>query len=636
MICVAPPSDQRELGGGLQNHPTPSSKTRLAVPPFVRCISVNTYEDFKDLPTDTIREKIRINLGIWLAGAAVVLALIVLAVEYGFARRVWGPGNLHFLEITACLLYWAGKLYSWIVPRRREFHWSGILPDIGFLLILLLGLWLGPVLGESKFSSGTIRMTIFHIYLFTIASLHVGRFVVAAAAVGQTPTRVLLISFLMIIFTGAALLMLPAAHRGEGLHFTDAVFTATSATCVTGLVVQDTGGDFTRLGQSIILVLMQIGGLGIMIFGSLFALLLGSQLTLKETVAMRDIMQEQSPGRVGRIVVFICIFAFVLEAIGAIGLYGMWQTDSQRGGQLFKSMFHAVSAFCNAGFALQADNLESYRACARVYLILAPLILLGGLGFPVLENLWNLLLNSRRKRKARSSGDSKTIRLSLHSKIVLSTSLGLLLLGGVMLLGLELFRPDGKSEGLTGFACLDAMFNSITARTAGFDTVCTKNLSAASKLVLIFLMSVGGSPSSTAGGIKTVTLAVMILAIIATIKRRRDVQIFRRTIPVMIIRRASTLMLLYGLLLWLLTLMLTITEHSLGVDMLDLLFEVASALGTVGLSTGVTEHLTLAGKWVIIIAMFVGRLGPLSLLAALTFNARPVHYEYPAEPLVVG
>jgi trk system potassium uptake protein TrkH len=351
---------------------------------------------------------------------------------------------------------------------------------------------------------------------------------------------------------------------------------------------------------------------------------------------MRDIMHEQSPGRIGRIVVFICIFTFALEALGAIGLYGMWQTNPQRGGQIYKSIFHAVSAFCNAGFSLQADSLESYRAYARVYLILAPLIIIGGLGFPVLENLWNLVLNYRQKRKFQSSVEAKSARLSLHSKIVLSTTLGLLLLGWGMLLVLEWIRPDGKSAGFTGIACLDALFNSITARTAGFDTVCTKDLSAPSKLVLIFLMSVGGSPSSTAGGIKTVTLAVMILAIIATIKRRREVQIFHRTIPVMIVRRAATMILLYGLLLWLLTLMLTITEHSLGVDMLNLLFEVASALGTVGLSTGVTGHLTLAGKWVIIFAMFVGRLGPLSLLAALTFNARPVQYEYPAEPLVVG
>lgn len=468
-----------------------------------------------------------------------------------------------------------------------------------------------------------------------VVLLVVARFSIAAA--GRSPTRALLISFTVIILTGTFLLMLPAAHRGPGLSVTDAVFTATSATCVTGLIVQDTGGDFTRLGQTVILIMIQAGGLGIMIFGALFALMLGSRLSLRDSVAMREIMQEQTPGRVGRIVVFICIFTFVLELLGFFGLYGMWSTDVQRGGQLYKSLFHSISAFCNAGFSLQTDSLEAYRFSGRVYLIICPLIIMGGLGFPVLENLWKIFL--RRLIKRRNPGPDATssrVRLSLHSKLVLTTSLSLLLIGWLLLMFLELTRPDGNTEAVAWMNPLNALFNSVTARTAGFNTVNINSISAGSKLVLIFLMSIGGSPSSTAGGIKTVTLAVMVLAVYATIKRRPQVQIFQRTIPVMIIRRAATLILLYGLLLWLLTLLLTITEHSLGADMLDLLFEVASALGTVGLSTGVTQHLTIAGKWVIIAAMFVGRLGPLSLLAALTFNARPARYEYPHEPLIVG
>ncbi|KPK76520.1 MAG: hypothetical protein AMJ79_06435 [Phycisphaerae bacterium SM23_30] len=464
-----------------------------------------------------------------------------------------------------------------------------------------------------------------------------GRLSITAAAAGRAPTRVLLLSFASIIVTGTILLMLPAAHQQRGLSFTDAAFTATSATCVTGLVVQDTGGDFTRLGQTIILALMQVGGLGIMIFGSLFAILLGSPLSLRESVAMRDIMNEQGPGRIGQVVLFICLFTLVLEALGAAGLYGMWQVDALRGGQLFKSVFHSVSGFCNAGFSLQADSLEGYRNCYRVYAVICPLIILGGLGFPVLENVW-LIARGRWRHGRRGSGGpvGTPARLTLHSKIVLATTAALLVLGWISLWTLELTRPDGRGAGLTWGAGLDTLFNSITARTAGFNTVEIGGRSAGAKLVLIFLMSVGGSPSSTAGGVKTVTLAVMVLAVYATIKRQEQVRVFRRAIPMMIVRRAATMILLYGLLLWLMALLLTITEHSLGHDLLDLLFEAASALGTVGLSTGITGHLTSAGKWVIIIAMFVGRLGPLSLLAALTFNARPIRYEYPQEPLVVG
>ncbi|MBN1845877.1 MAG: hypothetical protein JW810_09355 [Sedimentisphaerales bacterium] len=590
------------------------------------------------MPLSLWQEKTRALIGTALWTGGVVLGLGTLALEYGFTRRTETSAVICCLAVSAAALLWAGKLAGWLWVRR-DFHWTQAILD-GFLLLgLAAALILVPLIAPAGLSGGRLRWACFHLYLLTICLLQVGRFTVRAAAAGRTPTQVLLISFALIICTGAILLMLPAAYRGQDLSFTDAVFTATSATCVTGLTVQDTGGAFTRLGQMIILALIQVGGLGIMIYGSLFALLLGSRLTLKETVAMRDIMNEQSPGRVGRMVVFICLLTFLVEAIGVAGLYGMWQTDSQRGGQIFKSVFHAVSAFCNAGFSLQADSLESYRFAVPVYLVIVPLIILGGLGFPVLENLWHLLLARRRRRRSPAGSGAAVptaVRLSLHSKVVLATSLILLLSGWIGLWVLDLTRPDQKGAGFNVMAIVDGWFNSVTARTAGFNTVSIAERSAAGKLVLIFLMSVGGSPSSTAGGIKTVTLAVMVLAMYATIKRRRQVQVFHRTIPVMVVRRAATMILLYGLLLWLLTLLLTITEHSLGADLMDLLFEVASALGTVGLSTGVTGHLTLAGKWVIIGAMFVGRLGPLSLLAALTFNARPVRYEYPAEPLVVG
>jgi len=442
--------------------------------------------------------------------------------------------------------------------------------------------------------------------------------------------------------------MLPAAHRGSRLGFTDAVFTATSATCVTGLIVRDTGDGFTRLGQTVILTMIQMGGLGIMIFGALFALLLGSPLSLRESVAMRDIMNEQTPGRIGRIVVFICLITFALEALGAVGLYGTWSSSTPnaettavlRGGALYKSVFHSISAFCNAGFSLQADSLMSCRGCWQIYLILCPLIILGGLGFPVLHNLWVIVRQRLLRRRYRFDTDKgsafASARLTLHSKIVLTTTAALLLFGFVLFLVLEGVRSEPNPHSITGIALLDSLFNSITARTAGFNTVAIDKLGAGSKLTLIFLMYVGGSPSSTAGGIKTVSFAVMVLAIFATMRRRREVLAFHRTIPMMVVRRVATLIMLYGLLLWVLTLLMTITENSSDQDMLNLFFEVASALGTVGLSTGVTGQLTLAGKWVIIIAMLIGRLGPLSLLAALTFNIKPIRYEYPREPLVVG
>jgi len=587
-----------------------------------------------------------LTLSRWVSVPAAVIAVGVLGAEFGFTEPPVSKGCLHLVQIIAAVLLWWNKIYFWTVVQRREFTWYKPVLDIILFLLLVFALIFLPDLVKDRVPAATLRWGAFQLYLLLLVLFYLGRLSIAAAASGRAPTRALLISFAAIIFIGSILLMLPAAHHGSRLCFTDAVFTATSATCVTGLIVRDTGSGFTRLGQTIILVMIQMGGLGIMIFGALFALLLGSPLSLRESVAMRDIMNEQTPGRIGRVVVFICLITLALEALGAVGLYGTWDsapdaqtTTALRGGALYKSVFHSISAFCNAGFSLQTDSLMPYRGCRQIYLVLCPLIILGGLGFPVLHNLWTIA--RQRLSRQRNDGTEKdsafaSARLTLHSKIVLTTTAALLLFGFILFLVLEVARSGPNRHQTTGLILLDSLFNSITARTAGFNTVAIDELGAGSKLVLIFLMYVGGSPSSTAGGIKTVSFAVMVLAIYATMCRRREVLVFHRTIPMMVVRRVATLIMLYGLLLWVLTLLMTITENSSDQDILDLFFEVTSALGTVGLSTGVTGQLTLAGKWVIIIAMLIGRLGPLSLLAALTFNIRPIRYEYPREPLVVG
>lgn len=584
-------------------------------------------------PSQQIRKNTRRHFyNEWLGGLAVLLALAALVLEYGFHHPLLSPAVLLTGQILAALFFWVYRFNLWLVIERREFSWRRPLLDAVLLSLLFSAFLFLPKLLTSH-CSAVLHRAAFQIYLFLLAAIRIGRFSVVAASSGRAPTLVLLISFAAIILTGAILLMLPAAHHEGRLGFTDAVFTATSATCVTGLIVRDTGTDFTLSGQLIILGMIQIGGLGIMIFGTLFAILLGSRLSLRESIAMRDILNEQAPGRIGRLVVFICGVTFIFEALGTVALLHLWDDN-----HLFNSVFHAVSAFCNAGFALQSDSLISYRTAWRVYAVFCPLILIGGLGFPVLHNLGCMIwtrLRFQLDHRRRGFSTIKQDRLNLHSKIALLTSLLLLLFGLVLFALLEYTRPDTPAD--YHYAWFrDSLFNTITARTAGFNTVDISRMSAAAKLVFIFLMSIGGSPSSTAGGLKTVTFAVMVLAVYATIRRRPEVHAFRRAIPTMIIRRVATLILLYGLLLWLITLLLTITEHSQGADLLDLMFEAASALGTVGLSTGVTAQLGAAGKWVIIAAMFIGRLGPLSLLAALTFNTRTARYDYPHEPLIVG
>ncbi len=573
------------------------------------------------------------RLLITLNGCAIALAIICLIGEYGFRTIAFQNWFLHILQVTAVIVLLITRFYFWFTGK--ESHWKNLLPDIILLAIQVLALAILPPLLHAVAPPSRIFWSTFHVFLLAMVVLRVARSTVAVAS-GRSPTRVLFGSFSFVIFTGAILLMLPAAHRGDHISFTDAVFTATSATCVTGLTVIDPANDFTHLGQTIILFLIQIGGLGIMIFGTLFAIVLGNPLTLRESIAMKDIMNEQTPGRISGLVVFICFSTFLIELLGFCGLLGMWHQPLPVSDRVFKSMFHAISAFCNAGLALQPDNLMSYRSSFQVYTVICPLIILGGLGFPVLFNLFGVIAS--RLKKIFRAGRSRrlpAISLTLHSKLVLITSAILILTGWLLLTLLELTRPGGSQASFFA-ASRDSFFNSVTSRTCGFNTIDIGQLSAGAKMLVILLMYIGGSPSSTAGGIKTITFAIMILAIYSTIRRREQVHVFHRTIPVTVVRKAATLMSLYGLLIWFIALLLTITEKSLGADLLDLLFEATSALGTVGLSTGITAHLTCAGKWIIIIAMLIGRLGPLSLLAALTFNYRNIRYDYPSEPLVVG
>ncbi|OQA02363.1 MAG: Ktr system potassium uptake protein B [Planctomycetes bacterium ADurb.Bin412] len=573
------------------------------------------------------------RLLIALNGSMMLLALLCLIEEYGFKTLPLHNWVLHLLQMISVIVLLITRYYLWSISKERR--WKHLLPDIILLVVQILALLFLPQMLREVAPPSRIFWSLFHVFLLAMVVLRVARYTVTVAS-GRSPTRVLFGSFTFVIFTGAILLMLPAAHRGETISFTDAVFTATSATCVTGLTVLDTAGGFTHLGQTIILFLIQIGGLGIMIFGTLFAFVLGNPLTLRESVAMKDILNEQAPGRITRLVVFICFSTFLIELLGFCGLLDMWDSPLPLADRIYKSMFHAISAFCNAGFALQPDSLIPYRSSFQVYTVICPLVVLGGLGFPVLFNLFDVM-GSRLKKLFRpgTRRRAENITLTLHSKIVLITTVVLIAAGWLLLTLLELNRPDGSSVSIWQ-ACRDSLFNSITSRTAGFNTVVIAQLSAGAKMLMIFLMYIGGSPSSTAGGIKTITVAIMTLAIYSTIRRREQVHAFHRTIPVNIVRRAAILLTVYSLLIWFFTLLLTLTEKSLGADLLDLLFEVTSALGTVGLSTGVTAHLTWAGKWIIIVAMFIGRLGPLSLLAALTFNYRNIRYEYPSEPLVVG
>ncbi|OHB61297.1 MAG: hypothetical protein A2167_00655 [Planctomycetes bacterium RBG_13_46_10] len=454
----------------------------------------------------------------------------------------------------------------------------------------------------------------------------------------------LIASFLMLIITGSGLLMLPRSSAGQRAGFIDALFTATSATCVTGLVVRDTGRDFSLMGQIIILVLIQLGGLGIVVFGIVFALLLGQALNLRGSVAMQDLLSARTLSRIGNMIFFIFAGTIIIEAVGAFGLFRMWDDVPGWAGNIqqrwFYSVFHSISAFCNAGFGLYSDSLAGYNRCWQVYVVICPLIILGGLGFSVLYNMANIIFD-RIKRYFRKlcHRHSQTLqaprRMQLQTKIVLSVSALLIVVGMLAILLFERVAGQGESSQKVGF--FDALFQSITARTAGFNTLDIKALSPSSKFVLILLMFIGGSPGSAAGGIKTVTFAVIIMSVIASLRKRETVEMFGRSIRLVVVGKAVTVTVLFMAVLFFTTFALSITEsNKSNLNMLDIMFEAASALGTVGMTTGVTPSLTGAGKLIIIAVMLVGRLGPLTLLAAVTFNQKPAKYSYPDEAVIVG
>ncbi|MHC5083080.1 MAG: TrkH family potassium uptake protein [Planctomycetota bacterium] len=563
---------------------------------------------------------------------------------FGFDEPLLPKGILQTIQVLAFVAFLMEKMIRFLNAESKLQFLRGNWFEIPLLTLLLIDFF---VAGR-WFAVGYRREAIFmaivvYVVLQAISKICLG--IVQLAASGQNPTRTLFVLFIALILVGGGLLMLPEAHTTESMSFTDAMFTATSATCVTGLVVVDTGTDFSRLGQFVILILIQLGGLGIVIFGAVLALLLGQALSVKESIAMQDMVNAQTLNKISMMIGFIFVATLVIEGLGAVSLMGMWGELSQSAAigrehhqRWFYSVFHSVSAFCNAGFSLFDTSLMDYKHSTRVYTVIAPLIILGGLGFGVLYNLSHVAIDRvRRFFKVRVDPHSKfqmgvPQRVSLQSKIVLCTSGILIIAGAVLIMFFERACPDGQCAS----SLPDALFQSITSRTAGFNSVDIASLSEGSKLVTMVLMFIGGSPGSTAGGVKTVTLALVVMVVYATMRKRHEVEMFKRSVRLAVVGRAMTVMLLFGVILFGVTMVLEFTERDSTWPLMDLGFEAASALGTVGLSTGVTPTLTVAGKWVIIITMLIGRLGPLTLLAGLTFNLKPATYDYPSEPLMVG
>ncbi|MBN1406085.1 MAG: Trk family potassium uptake protein [Candidatus Omnitrophica bacterium] len=466
------------------------------------------------------------------------------------------------------------------------------------------------------------------------------------------PPRIIVLSFLTAILCGAFLLNLPiSTQTGESLGPVNSLFTATSAICVTGLTVKDTGGDFSLFGQLVIIMLVQAGGLGIMTFSVLFTtVLLHKRLTISQGVAVQNALGYTKTAGLKDLIKYIVLITFFVESLGALMLYMHWAIIMQGANNyyiLWSAVFHSISAFCNAGFSIFTNSLVNLNRDAFTMLTIAFLIISGGLGFVAVLELPRLryYFSFFRKKtlaalvKKQISEDMPINKISLHTKMVLTATIFLIAIGTVVIFFLE--YGNALSQMPFWDKILNAFFTSVTPRTAGFNSVPTNALQAATKFFIAVLMFIGASPGSTGGGIKTVTAIVLFAGFIAMLKKRDRMTFSRRTIEKDAFRRAVAIFVLSLGLVCAITLLLTITERALFYKsneyFLNLFFETTSAFATCGLSTITTAHLSVIGKILIMLTMFLGRVGPLTAALALALRKEEkAKYIYPEEKIMVG
>lgn len=440
-----------------------------------------------------------------------------------------------------------------------------------------------------------------------------------------TPPQILVLGFAAIIFIGAGLLTLPfASATGHSIAFIDALFTATSATCVTGLVVVDTGSAYTMFGQIVIVSLIQIGGLGFMTMSTLIAFAFRKKITLKERLVLQEAFNQGSMEGIVRLIRKVIIYSLSIEAIAAVIFTIRWTFDFGFTKALYFGIWHAISMFNNAGFDLFGTvdapfvSFTGYVNDFVVNFVAMALIVLGGIGFIVMSDLMDFKTKKR---------------LSLHSKVVLSMTGFLIVFGAIIIFIFEYtnIRTMGSLD--LGGKILASFFQSVAPRTAGPNTVDIGALRQASQFFIVILMFIGASPGSTGGGIKTTTFTILISAIVTMIRGKEDIVIFRYRLAKDRILKAITLTMMALFLVIIVTMLLSTTEDA---QLLKILFEVTSAFGTVGLTMGLTPELTTFGKILISLTMFAGRLGPITLAYALQPKQEKELFRYPEGKITIG
>ncbi|HOK62923.1 MAG TPA: TrkH family potassium uptake protein [Soehngenia sp.] len=433
------------------------------------------------------------------------------------------------------------------------------------------------------------------------------------------PPRILALGFMLLIIIGALLLNLPiASQNGESIGFINALFTSASAVCVTGLVVVNTAAHWTLFGKIVIILLIQMGGLGIMTMATIVAMISGRKISLKERLVIKEQLNQETLSGLVKLTKYVIYLTFFIEGLGALFLSIKFIPQFGFIKGIWFSVFHAISAFCNAGFDILGNSLMDYNNSAIVILTIASLIALGGIGFGV-------ILDVARNRKWK--------KISLHSKLAISFTAFLIFFGTIMFYILESNNPLTMQGFTFKEKTLASLFASITPRTAGYNSIDVAGMKQSSTLLTIILMFIGGSPGSTAGGVKTVTMLVLIISTISIIRGERDVEVFKRRIPYETIFKSIAIIMIGITLVFFVTFILTLTEDQ---EFLNILFETTSAFGTVGLTRGITPELSNAGKLILTLTMYSGRVGPLTLAFAIGYKEEHKRFRYAEGNITVG
>lgn len=440
-----------------------------------------------------------------------------------------------------------------------------------------------------------------------------------------TYVRIIALGYLVVILAGTGLLMLPVATRaGEKTDFLTALFTATTSTCVTGLVVADTGSHWTTFGHLVILVMIQVGGLGFMTMGVMLAMALKRKISLRTRGLLQESMNGMQMGGIVKMVRFALGGTLLIELLGAILLAAGFVPVFGVGRGIWYGVFHSISAFCNAGIDLLGQHYGEYCSLVNFYddalinVTVMALIVIGGIGFFV----WNdLKVNKFRIRK-----------YALHTKMTLFMTL-LLLIGGTLVY--LFFENDNLLKDMNvGEKILASAFSSVTARTAGFNTIDTAGLTNASKLFTVVLMFIGGSPGSTAGGVKTVTMLVLLMYVWSNLRASKGVNIFNRRLEDDAVRKASNVVVISMLLAVTAIILICFMQPELQV--MDVMFEVFSAIGTAGMSTGITRELGVGARIIVVLLMYCGRIGSMSFALSFTERKKVAPVQQPAEKILIG